>query len=73
MKNDIFIKANNVFNGSLRKNKTEGNDISQPIKYIQQKDVERVYNEYFIPSLAKSDTEILQHEVFFDLLYYTGR
>ena len=72
MKNETFIKANKVFNGTLRKNKSEGHDTSKPIKFIQQKDVEKLYDKYLIPGLAKADTEILQHKVFFDLLYYTG-
>ena len=69
MENDTFIKANKVFNGSLRKNKTEGNDVSQPIKYFQQKDIEKVHDDNFIPGLAHGDTRFCSTKNF--LIYYS--
>lgn len=35
--------------------------------------MEKMYNEYLIPGVTKGDTEILQHKVFVDLVYYMGR
>ena len=32
----------------------------------------RNYTIYFLPRLATGNTEVLQHKVFFDLLYHTG-
>ena len=73
MKNEVFQKTNKVFKGQLSKNKNDGLDVSKPIKYIPKQDIEKLYDTYFMPGLANGDTEILQHKVFFDLLYFTRR
>lgn len=36
-------------------------------------DLDKLYDTYFIPGLTAGNVEILQHKVFFDLLYYTSR
>ena len=38
-----------------------------------QPDLDKLFDEYFIPGLAKGNTEILMHKVFFDIMFYTGR
>ena len=73
MRNDQFQNANAVFKGHLRHSKELGLDVSVCKEPISKCDVEKLYEEYFIPGLAKKDTQILQHKVFFELLYYCGR
>lgn len=73
MHNDAFQNANRVFCGVLRDNKENGLDKSKPKTSIAPGDLEKLYNEYFLPGLADGDVEILQQKVFFDLVYYTSR
>lgn len=73
MRNDCFQNANRVFSGVLRDNKEKGLDTSKPKMSISPGDLEKLYNEYFEPGLADGNVEVLQHKVFFDLLYYTSR
>ena len=45
-----------------------------PRPALEQSDVEKLFDEYFTKTVAdKLDTEVLPHEVFFDIMYYTGR
>ena len=73
MHNEIFQNANKVFTGQLRKNKKEGLDVSQSRPSIEKEDLEKLYEHYLIPGLSEGNVEILQHKVFFDLLYFNGR
>ena len=73
MHNDIFQRANLVFKGRLRKNKQEGNDVSQPRSDIAPDDLAKIYDNYFTPGLRNGNTEVLLHKVFFDIMYHTGR
>ena len=36
-------------------------------------DIEKLYSGYFLPGLAKGDTQVLQYKVFFDLIYHTSK
>lgn len=72
MHNPIFQNANKVFYGHMRVNKQKGLDVSRPKEPISQADLEKVY-EYFQAGLVNGDLQILQHKVFFDLMYFTGR
>lgn len=73
MHNDAFQNANSVFIGVLRHNKQQGFDTSRRRTAITRSDLDKLYNEYFIPGLAAMNTEVLQHKVFFDMVYYLGR
>lgn len=73
MHNDCFQNANSVFSGVLRHIKQQGLDTSRPRTAITRTDLDKLYNEYFIPGLAAKNTEVLQHKVFFDMVYYLGR
>lgn len=73
MRNDTFQNANSVFTGVLRHNKQQGFDNSHRRTAISKADLNKVYNEYFLPGLAADNPEILLHKVFFDLIYYLGR
>lgn len=73
MHNEKFQNANKVFVGVLRTNKSNGLDVRKPKVAISKADVEKVYDDYFLPGLANEDTEVLQHKVFFDLVYFMGR
>ena len=73
MRDDIFQGANNVFRGKLRRNKKEGNDVSQPKCDMLKEDLEILNNDYFIPGLEEGNTEVLLHKIFFDLMFHTGR
>ena len=57
MKNDVFLNANQVFKGKLQKIKKDGNDKSEPRSDIAQPDLNKLFDEYFIPGLAKGNTE----------------
>ena len=70
MHNEVFQHANLVFKGHLHKSKQEGNDVSQPRSDIAQEDLNKLYNEYFIPGLAAGNTEILMHKVFYHVLHW---
>ena len=73
MQNDVFQHANMVFKGRFSRSKQEGKDISQPRSDISAEDLDKLYNDYFIPGLEKGDTEVLMHKIFFDIMYHTGR
>lgn len=73
MHNDVFQNANSVFSGVLRDNKEKGFDVSKPKSSISPGDLEKLYENYFLPGLQAENTEVLQHKVFFDLMYYTAR
>ena len=73
MHDDTFMNANKVFTGQLRMNKSEGLDVSKPVKSIDPADLAKLFKDYFIPGLERGDTEVLMHKVFFDICYYTGR
>lgn len=72
MRNNTFQNANKVFKGQLRLNKQAGLDVSKPKAAITKGDLEKLYNEYFVPGLARSNVKVLQEKVFFDLIYHTG-
>ena len=72
MHNEVFQNANQVFKGQLRCAKNEGKDVSTPRSDIQPEDLERLYNNYFIPGLSEANTEVLLHKVFFDIMYHMG-
>ena len=73
MQDQEFLQANKVFTGRMRDNKEKGNDIAQPRRSIDQEDLDKLFNEYFTFSMQMTNTEILLHKVFFDVVYYTGR
>lgn len=73
MHHDAFQNANSVFSGVLRDNKEQGYDKSKPKTSIAPADLDKLYDEYFIPGLAANNVTILQQKVFFDLVYYTAR
>lgn len=73
MQNETFQNTNRVFCRVLRDNKEQGLDTSKPKSSILPGDLEKLYEEYFLPGLADENVEILQHKVFFDLLYFTSR
>lgn len=73
MRNDAFQNSNKVFTGRMRKNKEDGLDVSRPHEPLEQEDMNKLYDQYFIPGVQRGDTEILQQKVCFDLIYYTGR
>ena len=68
-----FLQANKVFTGRLRDNKEKGLDVSKPQNTIEQEDMEKLFKEYFARGIKNSDTQILLHKVFFDIIYYTRR
>lgn len=72
MHNDVFQNSNQVFSGVLRDNKEKGLDTSKPKSSIAKGDLDKLYKQYFLPGLADGNVEVLQHKVFFDLLYYTS-
>ena len=63
MRDDTFLQANKVFTGQLRLNKEEGLDVPTPIRSIDPADLNKLFDDYFIPGLAKGDTEVLMHSV----------
>lgn len=73
MHNDCFQNANKVFVGVLRTNKANGLDKRKPKIPISKADLEKLYDNYLIPGIQRGDTEVLQHKVFFDLVYLMGR
>lgn len=73
MHNTAFQNANKVFVGVLRTNKKLGLDKRKPKVPISKADLEKLYEEYLIPGMVAGDTEILQHKVFVDLVYYMAR
>lgn len=73
MHNDTFQNANSVFSGVLRDNKEKGFDVSKPKTGISQADLNKLYDKYLLPGIEQENTEVLQHKVFFDLIYYTAR
>ena len=73
MRNEVFQNANQVFKGKLCRIKKDGKDKSEPRSDIEQSDLQKLFDEYFIPGLANGNTEILLHKVFFDIMFYTGR
>lgn len=72
MHNDAFQNANRVFSGVLHDNKEKGLDTSKLKSSISPHDLDKLYDEYFLPGLADGNVQILQQKVFFDLLYYTS-
>ena len=64
MRNEQFQNANAVFKGHLRDNKEKGLDESECKQPIEKFDVEKLYDEYFIPGLAAGNVHVLQHKVF---------
>lgn len=52
MRNDAFQNANSVFTGVLRDNKEKGFDVGKPKSSISQADIDKLYEQYFIPGLA---------------------
>ena len=50
-----------------------GLDVSEPKKAIAKHDLEKMFDEYFIPGLARGDAEVLVQKVLLGLLYYTGK
>lgn len=73
MHNDSFQNANKVFTGVLRVNKQNGLDVRKPKVAISKANVEKLYQEYFIPGLMAGNSEILLHKVFFDIVYFMSR
>lgn len=73
MRNDCFQNANSVFTGVLRTNKDAGLDTGTPKTSILPADLDKLYTDYFMPGLETGDTEILQHKIFVDLIYFMGR
>ena len=73
MQDQEFLQANKVFTGRMRDNKEKGLDISKPRAPIEQNDLKKLFNVYFLEGLNKCDTEVLLHKIFFDIIYYTGR
>ena len=68
-----FPKVNKVFRGQLKQSKKDGLDVTTSKTSTEKLDLKKLYTEYFLPGLAAGNTEVLQHKVFFDLLYHTGR
>lgn len=45
--------------------------MQKPKVPISKADLEKLYEDYLIPGL--NDTEVLQHKIFKDLVYFMGR
>jgi len=71
MRDREFQGANQVFLGKIRLNKQDGHDTSKARPSISEADLQKLYQNYFAD--IESNTQILQHKVFFDLLYHLGR
>ena len=72
MQDQDFLQANKVFNRRLRDNKEKGLDVSHACKPIEKTDLEKLFDEYSLPGVRSSNTEVLLHKTFFDIIYYTG-
>ena len=59
MRNEQSQNANAVFKGHLRDNKEKGLDESECKQPIEKFDVEKLYDEYFIPGLAAGNVQVL--------------
>ena len=57
----------------MHDNKEKGLDVSKARAAIEQNDLQKLFNVYFLEGLNKGDTEVLLHKIFFDIIYYTGR
>lgn len=73
MHNACFQNANKVFVGVLCTNKAKGLDKCKPKIPISKPDLEKLYDNYMLPGVERGDTKVLQHKVFFDLVYLMGR
>ena len=73
MNDSVFLPANKVFTGRMRDNKEKGIDVSKPRDSIEQEDMNKLFNQYFKPGMEVTNTQVLVHKVFFDIVYYTGR
>ena len=73
MQDQEFLQANKVFTGRMHDNKEKGLDVSKARAAIEQNDLKKLFNVYFLEGLNKCDTEVLLHKIFFDIIYYTGR
>ena len=72
MNNAVFLPANKVFTGRMRDNKGKGLDVSKPRDSIEQDDMNKLFDQYFKPRVQTTNTQVLVHKVFFDIVY-TGR
>ena len=62
-----------VFTGRLRDNKEKGIDKSTRRLAIDAQDMEKLFKNYFMQAVTGTNTKVLLHKVFFDIVYYTGR
>ncbi len=73
MQDKPFVTANKVLKGQLRKNKQDGLVKTHRRSAISKSDLEILGTKYFVLSKVESDPTVLQHKVFYDLVYYMGR
>lgn len=69
----VSQNANPVFSGVLRNSKQQGSDVSWPRSSTEPGDLEKLYEQYFIPGLATQNIQVLLHKVFFDFIFYLRR
>ena len=67
-----FNVANRVFKGVSRQNKKEGHSTVSPKRPLSTKEVAKIYENYFDPKF-ENDPVVLQHKLFFELVFFLGR